>query len=160
MIPRAAIVVCGLLGLGLPLPTGGILVVTVLGVIALGYSVARPGSSGPAVVIAASVLTWLATRGGAMHDVRLVALALAISVLHASAALAAVVPRHARVPARLALRWAGWAALAAAVGAGALAAASLLPAGDAALPITVFAVAAAALGAAVLVALADRVVRR
>ena len=160
MIPRGGVVVCGLLALALPLPRGGLLTVTALGLFALVFSVARPGSAAPAVVITAAVLTWLGTRSGALHDVRLVALALVVSVLRASAALAALVPRHSRVPALLALRWAGWAVVATAVGVGALGAASLLPGGDVALPVTVFAVAAAALGAAFFVAIAHRVVRR
>src|SRR5256885_13163765 len=102
-------------------------VVTVIGLAALGHAVYRPGSTSPALVILAAVLTWLATPANELHVVRLVGLALAISVVHASAALAAVVPPRAHVPARLALRWAGWATIAAVVGVGVLGAASLLP---------------------------------
>jgi len=157
MIPRAAVLVSGMLALALPLPTGGLLVVTVVGVVSLGLSVVRPGSAAPAVVIVAAVLSWLATTSGPSHVARLVGLAFALSVLHASSALAAVVPAGARVPTRLALRWLGWAGAAAAVGVGALGAASLLPSGGAALlPVTVLAVGAAGLGAVLVVAVAYR----
>jgi len=160
MIPRVAVLVSGLLALALPLPRGGLLVVTVVGAVSLVFSVVRPGSAAPAVVIVVGVLTWLATTSGSAHEARLVGLALTVSVLHASAALAAVVPAGARVPTRLALRWLGWALLAWVVGVGALGAASTLPRGGAALlPLTVFAVAAAGFGAVLLVAIAHRRVR-
>ena len=87
---------------------------------------------------------------------RLVGLAVAISVLHATAALAAVVPAGARVPVRLALRWVGWGLAAAVLGVGALGAASLVPRRGTALPVTAIAVVAAGLGAVLLVGLALR----
>ena len=156
MIPRVAVAVAGLFALALPLPGGGMFVVTAVGLVSVVFAVARPGSAAPAMVIAAGVLTWLATPSGSMHDLRLVTLALAISVLHSGAALAALVPAHARVPTRLALRWVGWAAVAATVGVGALGAASLVPTGQLALPVTVIAVAAAGSGGALMVAFALR----
>ena len=156
MIPQVAVAVAGLLALALPLPTGGLLVVTVVGVLSLVFAVLRPGSAAPAVVIAAAVLTWLATPSGSSHVARLVGLALAVSLLHAGAALAAVVPSGGRVPTRLALRWLGWAVVAATVGVGALGAASLLPSHTTGLPVTVIAVVASALGAVLLVSIAFR----
>ena len=154
MIPRVAMAVAGLLALGLPLPSGGVPVLSVIGVLALAYSLLRPGSAAPAVVIVAAVLSWLATPAGAAHAARLVGLALAISIVHASAALSALVPVGARVPGPLAWRWLGWAAVATALGVGVLGAASLLPQGGGALPVTVAAVGLAALGGALAVAFA------
>src|SRR3954467_8885284 len=156
MISRLAMAVAGLLALALSLPSGAVPVLTVIGVLALGYSLVRPGSAGPALVISAAVLSWLATPSGAAHAARLVGLALAVSVLHASAALAALVPLHARVPGRLARRWAGWAAVATIVGVGALGAASLVPTGRTALPVTVVAVMAAGLSGAWLVTFSSK----
>ena len=152
MTPRVAMGVAGLLALVLPLPSGGVHVLTVIGLLALGYSLMRPGSAGPAFVIMAAILSWLATPAGSLHALRLVGLALAISVLHASAGLAALVPRHARVPGGLALRWVGWAAVTTTVGAGALGAASLISTSGTTLPVTVAAVALAAIAGAVAVA--------
>ena len=156
MMPRLAMGVAGLLALALSLPTGAVPVLTVIGVIALGYSLLRPGSASPALVISVAVLSWLATPSGAAHVARLVGLALAVSVLHASAALAALVPLHARVPGRLALRWVGWAAVATTVGVGALGAASLVPTGRTALPVTVVAVVVAGLSGAWLVTFSSK----
>jgi len=159
MIPRIALGVAGLVALALGLPTGGMFVVTVVGVAALVHSVYRPGSTSPALVIVAAVVTWLATPATELHDVRLVGLALAISVVHASASLAAVVPARARVPVGLVLRWAAWATAAAFVGVGVLGAASLLPTARPGLLVTTGAVIAAALGGVLLVAFARRLVR-
>lgn len=156
MIPRVAVAVSGLLALALPLPTGGLLAVTVVGLISLAFAVVRPGSAAPAVVIVAAVLTWLATTSGSLHNARLVGLAFAVSVLHSSASLAAVAPVAARVPTRVALRWIGWAVGAAAIGVGVLGAASLVPRQATALSVTVIAVVAAALGAVLLLAAAHR----
>ena len=156
MIPRVAVAVAGLSAMALSLPTGAMLVVTVVGLGALVVTIVRPGSAAPAIVIIAAVLSWLGTPSGSCHVARLVTLAVVVSVLHASAALAAVVPVGARVPARLALRWVGWALVAASVGVGVLGVASLAPNARTALPVTVVAVVAACLGAVLLVALAHR----
>lgn len=156
MIPRLVVAVAGLLALVLPLPRGGVLVVTVVGLVSLVFAVVRPGSAAASVVIAAAVLSWLATPPGSSHLTRLVALAFAVSLLHVSAALAAVAPSGGRVPTRLALRWLGWALVAGVVGVGVLGAASLAPDTRAGLPLTVIAVVAAGLGAALLVAVAHR----
>ena len=156
MIPRVAVAVAGLLALALPLPTGGLLVVTVVGAVALVFAVVRAGSAAPAVVIVAAVLSWLATPSGSSYVARLLGLALAVSLLHVSAALAAVVPSGGRVPTRLALRWIGWATSAAVIGTGALGAASLLPTARTELLVTTGAVVAAAFGGVLLVALARR----
>ena len=154
MIPRVSVAVAGLLALALPLPTGGLLVVTVVGIVSLVFAVVRPGSASPAVVIVAAALSWLATPSGSSHVARLVGLALAVSVLHVSAALAAVVPAGGRVPTRLALRWLGWAVVAATVGVGVLGAASLLPTARTGLLVTTAAVVGAAFGGVLLVAIA------
>ena len=150
MIPRGALAVAGLLALAAPLPAPTILGLTVTGagLVALWYSVDSPGSGGPAVLIALAAVSWLATSADHHHTLRLVTLALAVAVVHSSAALAAVVPVRAALPAALLLRWAGWTVLAPALGAGALAAASLLTAPDVGAPVTVAtATAVLALGA-------------
>src|SRR3954447_12891506 len=156
MIPRLAMAVAGLLALALSLPAGAVPVLTVIGGLSLGYSLVRPGSAGAALVLSVAVLAWLATPSGSAHTARLVGLALAVSVLHASAALAALVPLHARVPGRLALRWVGWAAVATTIGAGALGAASLVPTGRTALPVTVVAVVVAGLSGAWLLTIVSK----
>jgi hypothetical protein len=163
--PRAALAVAGLAALLLPLPRatplGVVLLVT--GLVALGYAVLRPGSAGPAVVIATAVLAWLGTPDGPGRTARLAVLALALALVHSSAALAAVVPPRTPLPARLLLRWAGWTAAATAVGGGAVAAASLLPATAPPVPATVvavLAVAAAGTAAGVLALTARRRSRR
>lgn len=133
MSPRITLAVAGLAALVLPLPAATPLgvVLSVTGLVALGYSVARPGSSAAAVLIAAAALAWLDTPPGHQHLARLAALALAIAVVHSSAALAAVVPAHADVPAALLLRWAAWAVTAATLGGGVTLATSLLQIRDA-----------------------------
>jgi hypothetical protein len=151
VIPRGVLAVAGLAAVVLPLPRatplGVLLLVTGLG--ALGFSLVRPGSAGPAVLITATVLAWPATPDGPGRTARLAVLALALALVHSSAALAAVVPPRTPLPARLLLRWAGWTAAATAVGGGAVAAASLLPATAPPVPATVVAVlAVAAAGAA------------
>jgi hypothetical protein len=120
VIPRSTVLAAGLAALALPLPAATVLGValTLTGLIALGLSVVRPGSAAPAVLIAAAALSWLSTPAGHGHAVRLVALAFALAVVHSSAALAAVLPARAAVPAGLLLRWAGWTAAATALGAG------------------------------------------
>ena len=151
MIPRAVLAVAGLAALLLPLPQatplGVLLLVT--GLVALGYSLLRPGSTGPALLITVAVLAWPSTPDGPGRTVRLAVLALAIALVHSSAALAAVVPLRAPVPVALLLRWAGWTAAATVVGAGAVAAASLLPATAPPVPATVVAVLAVAVAGAV-----------
>jgi hypothetical protein len=121
----------------------------VTGLLALGYSLLRPGSTGPAVLIAVAVLAWPDTSDGTGRTVRLAGLALALALVHSSAALAAVVPPRAPVPSRLLLRWAGWTAGATAIGGGAVAAASLLPATAPPVPATVVAVLAVAVAGGV-----------
>jgi hypothetical protein len=142
VIPRIALAVAGLAALVLPLPRATPLGVVLLltGLVALGYAVLRPGSPGPALVIVTAALAWLATPDGPDRTARLAALALAVALVHSSAALAAVLPLRAGVPAGLLLRWAGWTAAATAVGGGVVAAASLLPTGVAPVPATVVAV--------------------
>jgi hypothetical protein len=144
--PRIALAVAGLAAVLLPLPRatplGVLLLVT--GLVALGFSLLRPGSTGPALVITTAVLAWLGTPDGAGRTARLAALALAVALVHSSAALAAVVPLRSPVPAGLLLRWAGWTVAATAVGGGAVAAASLLPATAPPVPATVVAVLAVA----------------
>jgi hypothetical protein len=154
--PRAALAVAGLAALLLPLPRatplGVVLLVT--GLVALGYAVLRPGTAGPAVVIATAVLAWLGTPDGPGRTARLAVLALALALVHSSAALAAVVPLRAPVPPRLLLRWAGWTVAATAVGGGAVAAASLLPSAVPPVAATVAGVLAVALAGAAAGALA------
>ena len=156
--PRIALAVAGLAAIVLPLPRatplGVLLVVT--GVVGLGYSLLRPGSTGPALVITTAVLAWLDSPDGPGRTARLATLALAVALVHSSAALAAVVPLRAAVPAGLLLRWAGWTAAATAVGGGAAAAASVLPATAPPVPATVVAVLAVAAAGATAGALAVR----
>jgi hypothetical protein len=154
MSARIAVVVAGLLALALPLPIGGMLVVSVVGLVALAYSFWRPGSNGPAFVVIVAVLEWLGTPSSDVHVARLVALALALCIVHACSALAAVVPPRADVPGQLVVRWVAWAAGATAVGVGVLGAASLLPSGRMSVSVTTVAVVAAGCGGVVLVALA------
>jgi hypothetical protein len=128
MIPRVVLAGAGLAALALPLPSPTILGIglTGAGLLALLAAWTTPGSAAPAVLIGISALSWVSSR----HDgslVRLVALALALAVVHSAAALAAVVPSSARVPAGLALRWAGWTAAATAAGVLVAAAPALLP---------------------------------
>lgn len=130
MIPRIALVAAGLAALALPLPAPDLLGggLTVIGLIALGLAVVRPGSTAPAVLIAAAALSWLSTPDGGQHGIRLAGLALALAVVHTSAALAAVVPVRARIPAGLLARWAGGTVVATAVGAGLVAGVGAIPA--------------------------------
>lgn len=141
MTPRVALVVAGLAALALPLPSATILGIglTGAGLVALWVSVTSPGSTGPALLIGAAALSWVTSR----HDdswPRLVALALALAVVHSAAALAAVVPAGARVPARMSLRWAGWTGAATAGGVLVAAAPGLLPAAPFPVLVTVLAV--------------------
>ncbi|MGY1843545.1 hypothetical protein [Modestobacter sp. SYSU DS0875] len=157
MSPRVALALAGLAALLLPAPELTVLGVglTVAGLVALGAAVVAPGSTAPAVLIGVAALSWLA-GGDAGAWGRLTALAFALAVVHATAALAAVTPRTARVPARLLLRWVGWAAGATAGGALAVAVAGLLPVPPA-VPTTVAAlVGLAAAGGALLSARAVR----
>lgn len=151
MSPRVALAVAGLVALALPLPAPTILGVGVTGagVLALGYSVARPGSTAPAVVIAAATISWLVTPPGHLQAGRLALLALAVTVVHSAAALAAVVPPRGRVPAAVLGRWGAWTAGAAGLGI-AVVAATALPSGAVPPgPVTVAALAALAIAAAV-----------
>jgi len=156
MTRKVVLAVAGLLALGLPLPTGAALVLSAVGLTALAYSIARPGSTGPTIVIGAGVLSWLATPAGDLRVARLVAMALAVTVVHSVAALSALVPSGARVPAGLLLRWSLWAAAATAVGVGVLGAASVLPATRTSLTVTALAVVVAGLGGVLVVAVARR----
>ena len=111
MIPRAALTVSGLGALALAFPGGGPLAValTLVGVVSLAVAVVRPSSEAPALVIAVAVAAWLLL--GESAGLRCAALAAALSAVHFSAALAAVVPPRAALDRRLllpsALRWAG-----------------------------------------------------
>jgi hypothetical protein len=153
MTPRIVLAVAGASALALPLPALTILGVglTVAGLLALLHSLSRPGSNGPLALIAIAATSWLVTPDDHQHLLRLGALALAVTLVHSSAALAAVVPTRAGVPARVALRWGGWSAAATAVGCSAVAGAALLPSGGAAILLTATAVVAAAAAAGVLV---------
>jgi hypothetical protein len=112
VIPRAALVVAGLAGLALAFPGVGPLGValTVAGLATLSVAVARPWSEAPALLIAFAVGTWL-LAGDSAGLARCAALAAALSAVHFSAALAAVVPPRAALDRRLLLAWAlRWAA--------------------------------------------------
>ncbi|MBJ7452659.1 MAG: hypothetical protein JHC71_11310 [Blastococcus sp.] len=146
MTPRIVLAVAGSSALVLPLPALTILGVglTAAGLLALLYGLSRPGSHGPVVLIAAAATSWLVTPDDHQHLLRLGALALAVTLVHTSAALAAVIPTRAGVPAPVALRWGGWSAAATAVGCSAVAGAAVLPSGGAGILLTVTAVLAAA----------------
>ncbi|MGY1857645.1 hypothetical protein [Modestobacter sp. SYSU DS0290] len=157
MSPRVALALAGIAALLLPAPELTVLGVglTLAGLVALGAALVAPGSAASGVLIAVAALSWLATGDPGAWS-RLTALAFALSLVHAASALAAVTPRTARVPARLLLRWAGWAAGATAGGALVVAAAGLLPV-PAPVPTTVAAlVALLAAGAALLLTRAER----
>jgi hypothetical protein len=152
MIPRIVLAVAGSSALVLPLPGLTILGfgLTAAGLLALLHSLSQPGSYGPLVVITAAATSWLVTSGDQQHVLRLGALALAVTLVHTSAALAAVVPTRAGVPAPVALRWGGWTAAATVVGCGAVAGAALLPSDGAGIAPTGTAVLAAAAAGSVL----------
>jgi hypothetical protein len=107
VIPRIALLLGGLGALALAFPgaTAPGVVVTALGAGALLLSVAQPDSTGPAVVIGAAAAAWLlrGTDGGLL---RLGGLALALAVVHFSAALAAVIPVGAWIDRGVLARWA------------------------------------------------------
>ena len=111
MIPRVALTVAGLGALALAFAGSGPLAValTVVGVACVAVAVVRPSSAAPALVIAVAVAAWL--LGGESAGLRCAALAGALSAVHFSAALAAVVPPRAALDRRLllpwVLRWAG-----------------------------------------------------
>ena len=157
MTLRIALGLAGLAALALPLPAptvlGGGLVV--IGLVALALAVLRPGSGAPAALLAAVALSWLSTPAGHVHDLRLGALALALAVVHSSAALAAVVPVRARIPAALALRWLGWTAVSTGLGIAAIVGASALSVALPPVPVTI----AAVLAVGLLAALATRAAR-
>jgi hypothetical protein len=138
MTPRIVLAVAGSSALVLPLPALTMLGVglTAAGLLALLHSLRRPGSNGPLVLITAAATSWLATPDDHQHLLRLGALALAITLVHSSAALAAVVPTRAGVPVPVGLRWGGWSAAATAVGCSAVAGAALLPSGGAGILLT------------------------
>src|SRR5690606_29804132 len=142
MTPRIVLAVAGSSALVLPLPALTVLGVglTAAGLLALLHSLRQPGSHGPLVLIAAAATSWLVTPDDHQHLARLGALALAVTLVHTSAALAAVVPARAGVPAPVALRWGGWTVAATAGGCGAVAGAALLPSGGAGTLLTVTAV--------------------
>lgn len=111
MIPRVALTLAGVGSLALAFPGGGPLAVALalVGGASLAVAVVRPSSEAPALVIAFAVAAWLLSGGAA--GLRCAALAAALSAVHFSASLAAVVPPRAALDRRLllpwVLRWAG-----------------------------------------------------
>lgn len=107
--PRALLAVAGLVTLAIPPLVGGVGVLTGLilaaGVVALVAAVRVPGSSAPLAVLVAAVLAWLGHADPA--PVATVCFAAGCYAVHSAAALAAGVPRGARVPAAVLRRWAG-----------------------------------------------------
>jgi hypothetical protein len=163
--PRIALAVAGLAALVLPLPGLTVLGVglTAFGLVCLAGSLTRPGSAAPALLVATAALSWLATpldAGGDGRWPRLAALALAVAAVHSAAALAAVVPVTAVVPARLGLRWAGWTTVAAAAGVATVALTDLVAGRAATAPVLPTAVALALLAATLVAVLAAAVLRR
>jgi hypothetical protein len=155
VIPRVALAVAGvavaLLPLPAPNPIGVVLVVA--GLTALVRAVLRPDGPGTAVVLGVGALSWL-VFGADASPVRLVAFALAVATAHSSAALAAGVPRAARLDGRTALRWVVRTAGTTAVGTALVAGTALLPrTGSPAVTVAagVLAVTGAAVAGAVLV---------
>jgi len=128
VIPRIALLLGGLGALALAFagPTASGVVLTVLGAGALLLAVAQPGSAGPAVVIGAAAAGWL-LRGADGGLLRLVGLALALAVVHFSAALAAVTPVGAWIDRGVLTRWALRCAATTAVGVLVVVATGLLP---------------------------------
>ena len=128
MIARLALAVAGvavaLLPAPAPNPIGVVLVVA--GLSALVRALLRPDGPGTAVVLGLGALSWLVFGAGA-SPVRLVLFALAVATAHSSAALAAGVPRTARLDRRTALRWAVRTVATTAVGTAVVAATALLP---------------------------------
>jgi hypothetical protein len=156
VIPRAALLVGGLSGLALafPGPTVPGVALTVLGMAALAVSITLPDSSAPSLVIGAAAAGWL-LHGPSGGLLRLAALALALAVVHFSAALGAFTPLRAWVDRGVLVRWTLRCAATAAVGVLVVAATGVLPATPA--PAWTAAVAAVALATA---ALAGRLLGR
>jgi hypothetical protein len=128
VIPRVTLAVAGVAVALLPAPAlnpiGVVLVVA--GLTALVRAVLRPDGPGTAVVLGLGALSWL-VFGADASPVRLVLFALAVATAHSSAALAAGVPRTARLDRRTALRWLARTAGTTAVGTAVVAATALLP---------------------------------
>jgi hypothetical protein len=128
VIPRVVLAVAGVAVALLPAPAlNPIGVVLVLaGLTALGRALLRPDGPGTAVVLGLGALSWLVFGAGA-SPVRLVLFALAVATAHSSAALAAGVPRTARLDRRTALRWVVRTVATTAVGTAVVAMTALLP---------------------------------
>jgi hypothetical protein len=149
VIPRAALLLGGVgaLVLAFPGPTVGGVALTVIGLAALAVSILTPDSAAPALVIGAAAADWL-LRGTSGGLLRLTALALALAVVHFSAALGAFTPWRSWVDRGVLLRWAVGCAAATAGGVLIVAATGILPATPA--PAWTAAVAALALAGAAL----------
>jgi hypothetical protein len=116
VIPRIALLLCGLgaLALAFPGPTAPGVVLTAVGAAALAVSLAQPDSAAPALVIGAAATDWL-LRGPDGGTPRLVAVAAVLAGVHFSAALASFAPPRAWVDRGVLLRWTlRWAATTAA----------------------------------------------
>ena len=148
MIARLALAVAGvavaLLPAPAPNPIGVVLVVA--GLSALVRALLRPDGPGTAAVVGLGALSWLVFAAEA-SPVRLVLSALAVATAHSAAALAAGMPRTARLDRRTALRWLARTAATTAVGTAVVAATALLP--RAASPATTVAVGVVAVTGAV-----------
>jgi hypothetical protein len=150
VIPRIGLLLGGLGALALAFggPRAPGVALTAVGAVALVLSVARPDSAAPAAVIVAAAAGWL--LGGADGGVlRLVALALALALVHFSAALAAVTPVGTWIDRGVLARWAVRCAATTAGGVLVIVATGLLPATAApawTAGIALVALAAAALG--------------
>lgn len=104
MTARVLVAVSGLSAVLLPGPSLDLLgvLLTVVGLAATGAAVRAPGSDGPLVAIAAAAASWWASGSG---TAALVGLTVAVSVLHAAAAFAAVVPVGAPVARDVVRAW-------------------------------------------------------
>jgi hypothetical protein len=128
VIPRIVLAIAGLAVAVLPAPAAnpiGVAVV-VVGLTALWRAVLRPDGPGTAAVLGAGALSWL-VFGADASPVRLVAFALAVATAHSSAALAAGIPRAARLDRRTTWQWIARTAATTAVGTAVVAATALLP---------------------------------
>jgi hypothetical protein len=128
MIPRSVLAVAGVAVALLPAPALNPIgvVLLVAGLTALVRAVLRPDGPGPAVVLGLGALSWLVFDADA-SPLRLFAFALAVATTHSSAALAAGIPRAARLDRRTALRWAARTLATTAAGTVLVAASALLP---------------------------------
>jgi hypothetical protein len=151
VIPRLGLAAAGvavaLLPAPAPNPIGVVLVLA--GLTALVRALLRPDGPGTAVVLGLGALSWL-VFGADASPARLVLFALATATAHSSAALAAGIPRTARLDRRTTLRWAARTVATTAVGSGVVAATALLPRTSS--PATTVAVAVVAVTGAVVAA--------